>query len=148
MKNQIIDPKGNIFKWKEIDHPKFKYVVTKNYIVKISINGPNIEDRFYSLIGDQLFIKVGYRWDGASGPTIDTHNTMRASCIHDVLYQMIRSNQLSLNKKDIADKELQKVMIEDWKPKTAFGEVWNLIRSGYFYWAVRLFGKSSCIPEV
>ena len=39
-----------------------------------------------------LQIAAGYAWDGASGPTIDTRNSMIASLVHDALYQLIRED--------------------------------------------------------
>ena len=38
----------------------------------------------------KLTIKRGYRWDGCSGPTIDTYTNMRGGCLHDALYQLFR----------------------------------------------------------
>ena len=143
---QIKDKAGNVFRWENIKDDKYKYIVMIDYFVKVNIQTQNINNKFYSLLGGQLLIKHGYKWDGASGPTIDTHNTMRASCVHDVLYQMIRCRELNPDKKDTADRELQRIMKEDWKAKTIFGKGWNAIRSGYFYYAVKLFGGSSCIP--
>ena len=41
-----------------------------------------------------LFIKSGYAWDGASGPTFDTLNTMLPSLVHDCFCQLIRQGYL------------------------------------------------------
>lgn len=128
------------FKYKEIDHPKYKYELTRYYRAILNF-GPDkrIEGRFHSFHPcGCLRVKVGYRWDGASGPTIDTKSTMRASCVHDVLYQLIREGELSRKYKAAADKELRRLMIEDdpsWGGK---------IRAGYFYQAVKLFGFWAC----
>jgi len=43
----------------------------------------------------RLRINVGYAWDGASGPTIDTKDSMVATLVHDVGYQLIRQGILS-----------------------------------------------------
>ncbi len=37
----------------------------------------------------QLTILAGYAWDGPSGPTVDSACAMRASLVHDALYQLI-----------------------------------------------------------
>jgi len=37
-----------------------------------------------------LFIKAGYAWDGASGPTFDTENTVVPSAGHDAEFQLMR----------------------------------------------------------
>ena len=41
-----------------------------------------------------LSISPGYAWDGASGPTFDTGNSMAASLVHDAGYQLIRNRVL------------------------------------------------------
>lgn len=39
----------------------------------------------------RLTVEDKYAWDGASGPVPDTSDVMRASLVHDALYQMIRT---------------------------------------------------------
>ena len=41
-----------------------------------------------------LTVKKNYCWDGASGPTIDTKNTMVPALFHDALYQLMRMGLL------------------------------------------------------
>ena len=144
----IIDHENIDFVYKDIKDKKYKYETVKNYHVLTNIKPEVfIDTPFLSLgRGGVLSIQSGYRWDGASGPTLDTRNTMRASCIHDALYQLIRCSLLSLSHKDSADKELAIIMEEDWMPKTTPGRVWNKVRSGYYYWGVRLFGRWACVP--
>lgn len=60
-----------------------------------------------------LRIYRGYAWDGASGPTIDTKSSIRGSCIHDALYQLIREGLLDISLRESADIILEKVCIED-----------------------------------
>lgn len=38
----------------------------------------------------RITVAVGYVWDGASGPTIDTPDSVCASLGHDVLYELMR----------------------------------------------------------
>ena len=42
-----------------------------------------------------MIVEKDYAWDGPSGPTIDTSNSMRASLVHDVLYQAMREEGLA-----------------------------------------------------
>lgn len=56
--------------------------------VKFSMNG-------------RLRVKKGYSWDGPAGPMVEDHTNMRASLIHDVLYQLMRSGKLD-HKRDRA----------------------------------------------
>ena len=64
-----------------------------------------------------LLIKAGYAWDGPSGPTLDTHSSMRGSLVHDALYQLLRLEALDKRFRAEADKLLYTVCIEDgmWK---------------------------------
>lgn len=88
-----------------------------------------------------LQVLRGYCWDGASGPTIDTKSTMRASLAHDACYQLIREKWLPSSvwrdNKAIADTLFYHVLLEDGMSK------W---RAWYYYHAVKLFGDSSCKP--
>ena len=54
-----------------------------------------IDTEFIKLSAEgYMFIKSGYAWDGASGPTIDTSNTMVPSLVHDAFCQLIRLGYL------------------------------------------------------
>lgn len=69
-----------------------------------------------------LEIREGYAWDGASGPTVDTKSTFRASLVHDALYQLMRAGMLTQDDRDKADKDLFKLLVQDgcweWRAKT------------------------------
>ena len=146
--NKITDPLNQTFSWKKITHKKYKYKTTRLYHLMLRFKPlANINGRYYQfLTNGYLLICKDYVWDGASGPTLDTKNTMRASCVHDVLYQMIREQKLRLEMKDNADKELARIMEEDWKACNILTKTWNKVRSSYYYWGVRLFGRWSCVP--
>lgn len=78
-----------------------------------------------------LTISKGFIWDGASGPTIDTETTMRASCVHDALYCLVQRGLLPSSVRWRADLTLYRIMREDG--------AWG-IRSMYWLAAVDLFG--------
>ena len=82
----------------------------------------------------ELLILKGYAWDGASGPTMDTQSIMRASLVHDGLYQLMREGGLPLSYRKPADKLLRRMCRED-------GMFW--LRAFWVYWAVRFFGKEA-----
>ena len=89
-------------------------------------------------IDGTLVAKKGYSWDGASGPTIDTKNSMRASLWHDALYQLIRLGVLRMDiHKPLADVLLKELCLLDGMAN------W---RANLWYWAVRKFGEFSCSP--
>jgi len=142
-----LDLDGNMFAYRKIEDKKYKYLITHPYFVELDLSIPvDVHTIFYSIVGSNLQIFPGYKWDGASGPTIDTKNTMRASCVHDVLYQMIRMKQIDGSFKYAADKEFHKMMCEDSEATNPIQKGLNTLRNGYFYWAVRLFGGFACIP--
>lgn len=85
-----------------------------------------------------LIIYPSYVWDGASGPTIDTLNSMRGSLIHDALYQLIRLGLIEYKYKDYADKLLHDLCTEDG--------MWSF-RADYWQWSVSNFGSGSCRPS-
>ena len=85
-----------------------------------------------------LEIFKGYAWDGASGPTWDDKTNIRASLVHDVLYQMMREGFLSQNCRKQADMIFKDICLEDGMGK---------IRSWYYYQAVRNFAMSSVKPK-
>jgi hypothetical protein len=86
-----------------------------------------------------LTAKMGYVWDGASGPTIDTKNTMTPSLIHDCLYQLMRANLLDRKWRKRADEVLYEALRERgmWK-----------VRAKIWYRAVRKAASKSSKYDV
>ena len=84
----------------------FKYQLRKTCVVTIPAlaSYAGISTRFISIgKGGRLVIRAGYAWDGASGPTIDTLSSMRASLVHDALYQLMRMGVIHEGFRKIAD---------------------------------------------
>lgn len=96
------------------------------------------ESPFVALSGGVITIRAGYAWDGASGPTIDTKNSMRASLLHDALYQCIRCGLLPREYKAHADQLLYNVLIQD-----------GMLKARAWLWkrAVMRFGLSAVIQN-
>lgn len=84
-------------------------------------------------LGD-IIIQRGYRWDGPSFIAIDTPDFMRASLVHDALYQLMREGKLDIKHREAADQELYNICVEDgmWK-----------IRAWWCYQFVRLFADKA-----
>jgi hypothetical protein len=89
----------------------------------------------------QVRVKSGFVWDGASGPTFDTIDTVCASLGHDVLYKLMGQRLLPVNDtkklkgyKDFADKWFYDRLIKD-----------GTLQFRAFAWfkAVQLFGVPS-----
>lgn len=128
-------PDYRALRYNLINHPVYKYQLARNFIHDL---GPGFEHTYAqtewaSIDSGVLSLTMGYAWDGASGPAIDTVTFMRASVVHDALYQLIAGGHLPKNKKKAADKELVRIAKEDGM---------NWFRRQRVYWAVRLFGRT------
>lgn len=85
-----------------------------------------------------LHILPGYAWDGATG-VIDSREIMRASLVHDALYQLMRGNYLDRHAwRERADNLLRSLCLEDGMLH-AFAEL--------AYQGVRLLGNPRADPE-
>ena len=116
----------------------YKYQLNKDYTQdSIDIKPEKDADLYYLRLNTKgdLFIRSGYAWDGPSGPAIDTKNFMRASLVHDALYQLMREGYVSQYKyRDKADRLMQNICREDGMSK---------IRASWVYYGVKWFAKSA-----
>ena len=125
-----------MIKYVKIDHPKYKYALSKKYTMDVGIKGYNHVDKYLWILDNGcLFLGSGYAWDGCSGPTIDDETNMRAGLVHDALYQLIREGVIPIELRKKADKLFYQLLRED-------GMSW--IRAKLYYRAVRLFGDKHC----
>lgn len=115
---------------------KYKFKVEENFSIELPIKIADFEQPYATSKNGILEIKKGYAWDGASGPVINTRDTLVASLVHDVLYQAMRLNLIKPNSanRKIADKNFFEIL-------KMHGV--NSIRRKVWYFAVRLFGKKS-----
>ena len=85
----------------------------------------------------QMLLEPDYRWDGASGLTIDTVSARRAALAHDACYTMLRQRRLGPSgetERKLADLWLWDLLLEDG--------MWRF-RAAYWHWAVCRFGASA-----
>lgn len=71
----------------------------------------------------KMVIKNGYAWDGPSGPTWDTKNSIRGSLFHDAAYQLMRLELLDQKWRKVSDEELGRFLGEDgmsWLRRTSW----------------------------
>ena len=117
---------------------KYKFKVEENFSIELPFKIPDFEHPYASSKDGILSVKKGYAWDGASGPIINTRDTLVASLVHDVLYQAMRLNLIKSSKENrkIADKNFFEILKMNGV---------NSIRRKVWYLAVRLFGKKSTI---
>lgn len=112
-----------------------------DYVLQTDIMpSENIETYFLHLnTNGKLIIKKGYAWDGASGLAIDTTNFMRASLVHDALYQLMRMGMLNREQwRKAADNLLLAQCLEDGM---------SFIRAKLVYHSVRVFGEKFAEAE-
>ena len=115
---------------------KYKFKVEENFSIELPFKIPDFEHEYASSKDGILSVKKGYAWDGASGPVINTRDTLVASLVHDVLYQAMRLNLIKPSKENrkIADKNFFEILKMNGV---------NSFRSKVWYLAVKLFGKKS-----
>ena len=119
----------------------YKYQLAEDYTVQIAIfpQQPIITKFILLRANGNLSIVAGYAWDGPSGPAFDTPSFMRASLVHDALYQLMREGHLDPAKyRVIADAEMRLICIEDGMPR---------IRAWWCHRGVRLGGGPSASPS-
>lgn len=111
----------------------YKYQLAVDYEHQTRIKPPAHVSHDYFMMdrSGYLIVRRGYAWDGPSGPTIDTHDSLRASLVHDVLYQMIGAGLLPMDFREAADYLLYDILCEDGMPSF---RAWAWLR------AVRTFG--------
>lgn len=118
----------------------YKYQLTVSYEVDVPLHqNTHINTSFVSLNPEgHLTIKAGYAWDGPSGPAFDTPCFMRASLVHDALYQLMREGWLKAkDHKSIADDIMRVICLEDGM---------SIARAWWCHRGVRIGGASSCDP--
>lgn len=119
----------------------YKYQLAEGYEISITIKPKaDIKTGFIDLDTDgNLQVKKGYAWDGPSGPVKDTKENLRASLVHDALYQLMRNNELvTRTHRKAADQAFKDICKADG--------VSNL-RASIYYKALRKFGKPAASPE-
>ena len=93
----------------------YNYQLASDYLIRIPIYGVRVDERYFELSSvGRLIIRQGYAWDGASGPVVDTRSVMRASLVHDVLYQMMREGLVDEDEeREIIDRLYEELVTED-----------------------------------
>ena len=133
----------------ELGGKLYKYLVIEPYFfplngapikrdLEVSLAG-RYDDRhtrlFALLSRDGLWVYEGYRWDGASGPTIDTEDSMQGSLFHDVIYQMMREGELPADVirpryliRAWADWQFRRILKEDGMPRARRSLWFRMVR--------------------
>jgi hypothetical protein len=120
----------------------YKYQLAEDYRVALpSLPSPipcgHCGDFLYLDSDRILTIYNGYAWDGPSGPTVDTPDSLRGSLVHDALYQLMREGHLGQDWRPIADTLLRAICLEDGMDHA---------RADLWFAAVRAFAGSAADP--
>lgn len=125
-------------------------LASEEYFALPGWSGVTYENGFLTLIDGNLDIQIGYAWDGASGPVVQTKQLLYAALLHDALYQIIRQLQLAEVYRSAADREFRdiyrRICLEAYPSNSIgdrIGRSLAKMRSVYIYNAVKWFGKSS-----
>lgn len=120
----------------------WKYETTEDLMVYVDIYpeaGRGCAfDKWIELTGEgKLTIKKGYAWDGPSGPTWDSPETLLASLIHDAGYQLTRERKIAIAWRKAWDLELLRFGLSEgmapWRVR-----IW--------YWGLRIFAGRYARP--
>jgi hypothetical protein len=114
----------------------YKYQLQGNVVIYLPQfkHVPKIETEYISLRNGYLYIRQGYAWDGASGLTYDSKNTIQGSLAHDALYQLMRMGLLPFRYWKKADIELKRICKDDGM---------SSFRAWYWIMALALAGGSA-----
>jgi len=117
---------------------QYKYKLNEAESAQTRINDIAFEHELFELHkSGELVIFKGYLWDGVSGPTWDSNNTMLGGLIHDALYQAIRLELIPSFYKEHIDLLFKDILLDQGMFK---------FRAWYYYKAVKYLGNNSCIP--
>lgn len=122
---------------------KYKYRLSADYSFKFNYfelgesSGTQMH-KYLSISDGFMTIKKGYCWDGASGPTIDTKNVMKASLVHDALYQLMREGISPQSARKYIDNIFREICLEQGMSR---------FRAWYLYTGIRMFGARAAKPS-
>ena len=118
----------------------YRYVLVEDYGCRLAgVQASDVIEIYYELHrSGYLIVRAGYAWDGASGPAVDSRSVIRASLIHDCLYQMLREGQLPQSDRAAADLEFRRLCLEDGM---------SALRAWWLYRGIRIGGGPSAAPR-
>jgi len=115
---------------------KYQTLSEAVFVLPAEFSGLDAANDWIHLHGCILTIRKGYAWNGASGPTFDTPNSMRASLLHDALYQLMAEELLPRQFKPHADSLFHAMLRNDGM---------SGIRAALWHRAVHRLGHQSTI---
>lgn len=129
-------------------HSGYKYQLVDDYTFSLIELQPEQEELwlkpriltdYVNIYKGTMTIYHGYAWDGPSGPTIDTHNFMRGSLVHDALYQLIREKQL--------EEDVYRIHADEILKRICLADGMSSFRAWLVYYGVRFGGHIAANKE-
>lgn len=138
--------------WRKVPK-RWKYISYGAFSLNTPLRPPKtVMLSFVELSTDgRLFILPGYAWDGPSGPlTMHTKTFMRASMVHDALYQLLRSGRLGLpvGKPDLSSWGRLRLQADELMRTIALADGMTAARAWVVFKAVRAFGHAAAMPRL
>lgn len=135
--SNVIDNFG--IKYKEIDDEEYKYELIETYSIQTNIITSERAIDGYVVLDKSglLTIKKRYWWDGPDYAP-DIESMMRASLVHDALYQLLRSAELDIKWRDSSDILFRDICIADGL---------NRFLANAALWLLRKYGDSHADPR-
>ncbi|GAF77592.1 unnamed protein product [marine sediment metagenome] len=129
-------------RYRKYHHPVKYEVLQENgnedFQIQVPIYNYEIDTEFLNLTRKGLLtIRIGYPWDGPSGPAFDTVTFMVASLVHDALYELLRLSLLPQTYRITADKIMRSICLEKGM---------NKYRAYWVYIGVRVGAVNSALP--
>lgn len=123
--------------YRKIQKYKYQLVEQFSHRVKLSIG---ISTNFIKVNFPEpdgiIRIEIGYTWDGSTMSS-DKH-AMKASLVHDALYQLMRLGQLDISYREYADQLYRDLCIEAGMSK---------FQANIRYWCLQKFAKRGAMPK-
>lgn len=120
----------------------YKYQLVEEYVhtLPLGLVHAGFQSEFIRILQCQLRVSPGYAWDGPSGPVRDAPCRMRASLVHDALYQALRLGAYPHleEARQRADAEFRDICIEDGDLKPLAWAWYHGLRLGGTRAATRL----------
>lgn len=100
------------FYWEDVR--EMKYRVARDYEHQTDILGCDVKTEYIDLNPNGL-LKIRAKWlyNGPSGPTYDSKDSMRGSAVHDALYYFMQMGLIEMKYRHYADKLLHEILLED-----------------------------------
>ena len=116
---------------------KNKYQLLQDYKIQTNLRlSQEARIPYISLsTSGMLTVHKGFIWNGASGPTWDSKCSMRASCGHDAVFELIRLGIISVGAVTLTNVQFIKECVEDGMSR---------VRANLWYLFLRKFSYLYC----